>query len=153
MQSVNADGSRAAYTHPQRIEEAAEISNPTTNDPEIVKEAIDSAVEIFFRCANPAGTLQPLLHRKTIQNLHRGTWFPSGRLRRIARISRCRCSTPAISTCEMHKKNVLKIELSLLPSPQTGEYCKRKFFSLWFHSFDQHIRCIGGFSGFDSVCW
>jgi hypothetical protein len=45
MQSVNADGSRAAYIHPQRVEDAAEMSNSTTKDPEIVKEAIDSAVE------------------------------------------------------------------------------------------------------------
>jgi hypothetical protein len=32
-------------THAARFEDAAEMSNPTTNDPEIVKEAIDAAVD------------------------------------------------------------------------------------------------------------
>ena len=39
------DGSRAPFTHACRIEDAAEMSEPTSNDPEIVMEAIDAAAE------------------------------------------------------------------------------------------------------------
>lgn len=38
------DGSPAPFTHAQRIEDAAAISDPNGEDPELVKEAIDEAV-------------------------------------------------------------------------------------------------------------
>jgi len=39
------DGSTAPFTHAERLEFAASERSPSTNDPEIVKEAIDSAIE------------------------------------------------------------------------------------------------------------
>jgi len=39
------DGSTAPFTHAERIEFAASESSPSNSDPEIAKEAIDSAVD------------------------------------------------------------------------------------------------------------
>jgi len=35
----------ACFTHAQRIEDAAAMSSPTTNDPKVVKEGIDAAAD------------------------------------------------------------------------------------------------------------
>lgn len=39
------DGMLAPFTHAQRIEDAAEMSSPSCNDPKLVIEAIDAAAE------------------------------------------------------------------------------------------------------------
>jgi len=38
-------GKPAPFTHAQRIEDAAAMSSPTTNDPKVVKEGIDAAAD------------------------------------------------------------------------------------------------------------
>jgi hypothetical protein len=69
----NADGTPAPATHFARLSQAEYITTPSSNDPEIVKEAIDAAVEDKSRPEISTSVRLPPVRCKNIPTLDDGT--------------------------------------------------------------------------------